>query len=74
MMRCFSVCARSHDGHLYVISSYWKPYSAAKCGMNSYEHCQRLYTKRNMHADSKRTKKSGDKKFSMNQNLTLLFV
>lgn len=35
MMRCFSVCLCSHDGHLYVTSAYSNPYSRAMCGMKS---------------------------------------
>jgi len=42
MMRCFSFWARSHDGHLYVTSSYWKLYCSAKCGMNSYNQRQQF--------------------------------
>lgn len=54
MVLCFSFCPRSQCGHLYVTSSYEKPYSAATCGRNALN--------------------DGERKFSMNQNLTLLLV
>lgn len=36
IIRCFSVCARNHLGHLYDTNAYSKPYFLAKEGRNFY--------------------------------------
>ncbi len=44
MILCFSVCWWSQRGHLYCTSSYWKPYSSAIYGINSYKKIDKNVT------------------------------
>lgn len=74
MVRCLSVCDLNHDGHLYVTNSYRNPNSLAISGIKSCNLTIISDGELLQLCNERPALNLGDKKFSINQNLTVLCV